>query len=63
MFERPPGQIADTVGGVKRVLVTGMSGTGKSTVIRLRRGADLEVVTTVPVPEVVDAILRHVAAS
>jgi len=62
---------------VKRVLVTGMSGTGKSSVVRelaargfkavdtddgwsepLRRVADHEIRTTMPLNEVVMAILR-----
>jgi len=60
---------------VKRVLVTGMSGTGKSkdpaelaetlqyqqTVEPLlRASATLEVVTTVPVAQVADIVLDHV---
>ena len=51
---------------MKRVLVTGMSGTGKSTLLiqiepLLRASATLEVVTTVPVTAVIAAVLAHVS--
>ena len=59
---------ARTLLRVKRVLLTGMSGTGKSSVVReaveplLRRVADHEIRTTIPLDEVVTAILRLVDA-
>jgi adenylylsulfate kinase-like enzyme len=44
---------------VKRVLLTGMSGTGKSSVEPLlRKAADHEIRTTMPLGDVVTAVLR-----
>jgi hypothetical protein len=57
-------------GNVKRMLVTGMSGAGKSSLLEelaarttnplLRASATLEVVTTIPVGQVADIVLDHV---